>query len=92
MIPWKFKLFKQNFRLVLNPFMDLAAITKTYRLEQQMQVADFYQSLKRPVMASAGCGIKLHMNTNFILSLDFAKAFDPQLSNFMIVMATTYVF
>ena len=91
-IPWKFKLFKQNFRLVLNPFMDLAAITKTYRLEQQMQVADFYQSLKRPVMASAGCGIKLHMNTNFILSLDFAKAFDPQLSNFMIVMATTYVF
>ncbi len=91
-IPWKFKLFKQNFRLVLNPFMDLAAITKTYRLEQQMQVADFYQDLKRPVMASAGCGIKLHMNTNFILSVDFAKAFDPQLSNFMIVMATTYVF
>jgi len=91
-IPLKFKLFKQNFRIVLNPFMDLAAITKTYRLEEQKQIHAFYQTEKCPIMASAGCGIKLHMNTNFILSLDFAKGFDPQLSNFMIVMATTYVF
>ena len=72
--------------------MDLAAITRTYRLEKQKQIPAFYQTRKTPVMASAGCGIKLHMNTNFILSLDFAKAFDPQLSNLMINMATTYVF
>ncbi len=91
-IPLKFKLFKQHFRIVVNPFMDLAAITKTYRLEQQKEVPGCYQDRKLPLMASAGCGVKLHMNTNFILSLDFAKAFDPQLSNFMIVMATTYVF
>lgn len=91
-IPLKFRLFKQSFRIVLNPFMDLAAITRTYRLEKQKQIPAFYQTRKTPVMASAGCGIKLHMNTNFILSLDFAKAFDPQLSNLMINMATTYVF
>lgn len=91
-IPLKFRLFKQSFRIVLNPFIDLAAITRTYRLEKQKQIPAFYQTRKTPVMASAGCGIKLHMNTNFILSLDFAKAFDPQLSNLMINMATTYVF
>lgn len=91
-IPLKFRLFKQSFRIVLNPFMDLAAITRTYRLEKQKQIPAFFQTRKTPVMASAGCGIKLHMNTNFILSLDFAKAFDPQLSNLMINMATTYVF
>ena len=43
-------------------------------------------------MASAGMGVKLHMNTNFILSVDFGKAFDPELSDFMVGMATTYVF
>ena len=50
------------------------------------------QDRKLPVMASAGIGGKLHMNTNFILSLDVAKGFDPQLSDLMVGMATTYVF
>lgn len=91
-IPFRFNLFKQHFDIVLNPFVDLASITKYYRLEQQKAYASIYQDRKLPVMASVGMGAKLHMNTNFILSLDFAKAFDPQLSDFMVGMATTYVF
>ena len=43
-------------------------------------------------MASAGMGAKLQMNTNFILSVDFGKGFDPQLSDFTVGMGTTYVF
>lgn len=104
-IPIKFNLFGQHFDIVFNPFMDLATITKTYREEEMMYKltptpgempsgipALWYTDEKRPVMASAGCGVKLHMNTNFILSLDFAKAFDPQLSDFTVGMGTTYVF
>ena len=96
-IPLKFNLFKQYFEIVINPFMDLGSITREYRVElqQQRQMADgngTFQNLSRPVMVSAGCGAKLHMNTNFILSVDFAKAFDPQLSDFMVGMGTTYVF
>ena len=92
-IPFKFNLFGQHFDLVLNPFLDLAAITRNYRLGQQKVLGtQYYQEKKLPVMASAGIGGKLHMNTNFILSLDFGKAFDPQLSDFMVGMATTYVF
>ena len=96
-IPLKFNLFKQHFEIVLNPFVDLGSITREYRVElqQQRQLADgngTFQNLSRPVMVSAGCGAKLHMNTNFILSVDFAKAFDPQLSDFMVGMGTTYVF
>ena len=92
-IPFKFNLFGQHFDLVLNPFVDLAAITKNYRMDRQKVLGTlYYQEKKLPVMASAGIGGKLHMNTNFILSLDFGKAFDPQLSDFMVGMATTYVF
>ena len=82
---------------MFNPFVDLSAITRTYRLEQQkssqmMDGTQTYQDKKLPVAASAGMGVKLHMNTNFILSVDFGKAFDPELSDFMVGMATTYVF
>ncbi len=95
-IPVKFDLFGQHFDLVTNPFVDLAGITKTYRGDLQASLADspipVWQDRKLPVMASAGIGGKLHMNTNFILSLDVAKGFDPQLSDLMVGMATTYVF
>jgi len=95
-IPLRFNLFNQNFHIVINPFMDLAGITKTYRADEQKNALPgsiaVFQDRKLPIMASAGVGGKLHMNTNFILSLDFAKAFDPQLSDFMVGMGTTYVF
>ena len=52
----------------------------------------WYTGEKRPVMATACMGVKLQMNTNFILSLDIGKGFDPQLSDLFIGMATTYVF
>ena len=84
--PFSFDLFKQHFDIVFNPFLDLASITKTYRIQQQGS------QITHPVMASAGMGAKLQMNTNFILSVDFGKGFDPQLSDFTVGMGTTYVF
>ena len=88
----RFQLFGEHFDSVLNPFMDLSAITQTYRLEEQKRFPAFYQDRTLPVASSAGIGGKLHMNTNFILSVDFAKGFDPQLSDFTVGMSTTYVF
>ena len=43
-------------------------------------------------MASGGIGFKFQMNHNFIIAVDFAKAFNPQLSDFMIGMASSYIF
>ena len=59
---------------------------QVYRIQQQGS------QITHPVMASAGMGAKLQMNTNFILSVDFGKGFDPQLSDFTVGMGTTYVF
>lgn len=95
LIPISINLLNQHFDIVFNPFMDFAGITKTYRSDKQVNhpgETPIWQDDKQTVMPSAGMGVKLHMNTNFILSLDFAKAFNPQLSDFMVGMATTYVF
>ncbi len=95
--PFCFDLWKQHFDIVLNPFVDLALINPSYRYDAQRDLAAeglFNEGAvgHQPFMVSAGCGIKLHMNTNFILSLDVGKAIGSPFSDLMIGMGTTYVF
>lgn len=96
--PFSFHAFRQDFKFVLNPFVDLAAITRTYRLAEQMAVIPtdpsrpLYQDRKLPVMIAPGMGAKLIMNTNFMMSIDVGRALDPQISDWTIGMASTYVF
>lgn len=88
----QFNLFKQHFDLVVNPFFDAATITRPYRLDQQQKIAAVYQDAAERIHCSAGIGGKIHMNTNFILSLEVGKGFNPQLSDLTVAMATTYLF
>lgn len=87
-----FDVLKQHVALVLMPFADLAVVTRSYRLEEQKELPGLYQDIRRPLMVSAGIGGKLHINTNFILGIDFGKAIDPQLSDFTIGMHSIYLF
>lgn len=95
-IPFKFNLFGQQFNLVLNPFADVCAITRTYRMEEQKRLGGMlpglWQDRKLPLMAAFGLGGKIQMNTNFILSLDVGRGLDPQVGAWTVGMATTYVF
>jgi outer membrane protein assembly factor BamA len=87
-----FNFLKQDVSLVLYPFVDLAAITRTYRLEEQKKLPELYQDRQLPIMVSAGIGGKVHVNANLKLGIDLAKALDPQLSDFTIGMSSTYLF
>lgn len=88
-----FDLFKQHFDIVVNPFFDAGTITRTYRLEEQKALPGLWRdAAKEPLFLSAGAGVKLHMNTNFILSIELAKGFNPQLGDLTVSMATTYMF
>lgn len=95
---FQFNLFRQHFDLVLNPFFDIASITRKYRFDQQRNAlfaggdTVVFQEASGKVFCSAGVGGKIHMNTNFILSLEVGKGFEPQLSGWTIAMATTYLF
>lgn len=92
LIPFRFHLWGRDINIILNPFADVCAITRNYRLPEQMQLPAFYQERRLPVMAALGLGGKLQMNTNFILSLDVGRGLEPQLSEWTVGMATTYVF
>ncbi|MBP7102337.1 MAG: BamA/TamA family outer membrane protein [Bacteroidales bacterium] len=90
---WKFDIGKQHFYLGFNPFFDIGMITQAYDFEEDhinsvMAVnnpeddpADYFDfdksSIYRPHM-SAGIGLKVAMNENFILSVDWAVPFDKQ--------------
>ncbi len=96
--PFKFNLFKQHFDLVLNPFMDVCGITRSYRLGEQKAAISpkaevpLYQDKKLPVMLSFGIGGKIQMNTNFVLSFDVGRGLDPQVGTWTISTSSSYLF
>lgn len=89
---FKFDILKQHIALILTPFMDLATITRNYRLEEQKTLPGLYQDRKLPIMLSGGIGGAIHINANMKMGIDFGKALDPQLNDFTIGMHSTYMF
>ena len=82
-----FKLFNQFFYVAVNPFFDAGYITKPYRRDafenaKRLNVATYvplsqlYADWKvHNIVYSAGAGLKLAMNQNFIISVELAKCF-----------------
>lgn len=85
-----FKLINQNWCIVLNPFFDAGMVTQTFRLDEQKDFekrihemypgfddTEFvYSTKKETPHMSAGLGLKIIMNKNFVISAEFAKAFN----------------
>ena len=95
----QFNLFKQHFDIVVNPFYDAGAITRYFRLDEHRRTGGIvdewtqsYVDATERIHSSAGVGAKIHMNTNFIISVEVAKGFNPQLSDLTVAMSTTYMF
>ena len=102
---WKFDIGKQHFYLGLNPFVDAGMITQAYTLDEDKiktimlltysedKSSDYFDysssAIYRPHI-SAGLGLKIAMNENFILSVDWATPLNKQdgasMSNFYIKM------
>ena len=90
-----FKLFNQYFYLATNPFFDAGIITKPYRADVLNKVIDdpalltingydggatiYNPDRIKDIIYSAGLGLKLAMNQNFIISAELAKCFTPGL-------------
>lgn len=78
-----FRFIKQNFYLATNPFFDMGACVQPYRLSEMKAVLEsdeftqaeknlIYTGQKEKLHMSAGVGLKLAMNRNFILSAEVA--------------------
>ena len=82
-----FQFINQNWQVALNPFFDAGIVTQKFR-EEEMMAADghndylagstYYSGIKESLHTSAGCGLKLIMNRNLIVSVDLGKALDKR--------------
>lgn len=85
---WKFFstiLLNQNIYLALNPFVDAGKVLKKIELPSTQPIvadgkvpADYIAGDEESVHITAGAGLKIVLNRNFIVSLDYGKALDER--------------
>ncbi len=82
---WKFRKvyrWKQNFYYSLNFFSDLGAITQVVQVDKSLVPAvgfnDFFDNKTQGLHASYGAGLRIAMNQNFILAVDYGLAGDKR--------------
>ena len=89
-----FRALNQNFHIALNPFFDMGQVIQPYRLEEQKTAYEawrvpeggpvkeegnpFYSNAEEQLHATAGCGLKIVMNRNFVISVEMARALDSR--------------
>ena len=76
-----FQFINQNWQVALNPFFDAGMVTQKFREEELEnanlgELSPLYTNNKDGVHMAAGCGLKLIMNRNLIVSADLGRALD----------------
>ena len=82
-----FRFINQNFHIALNPFFDMGQVIQPYRIEEQKAAYNalggkynkynpFYTGNEETLHMTAGCGLKIVMNRNFVISVEMARALD----------------
>ncbi|MCQ2059729.1 MAG: hypothetical protein MJY71_07890 [Bacteroidaceae bacterium] len=97
---FEFNLINQYWYVAANPFFDLGYITQTYRMYDQVMAKYNFQdndfllvnNMDQNLHYSAGLGLKIVMNYNFIISAEFAKSFREQDGNTSLAIQLNYIF
>ena len=73
----EFRFINQNWGLAFNPFFDCGQVIQTHKLADQKTLAQtpFYSGEDEHLHCTAGCGLKLVMNHNMVISFEAAKPF-----------------
>lgn len=77
---FNFRLFRQNWYFVVNPLLDAGRVITPFRQKQLKAslLPELYCNTRESIHASAGIGAKAVMNQNFVLSVEWGKAFDKR--------------
>lgn len=97
---WKFKRFRwinQNFYLGLNSFVDLGRVTKKIDLSALNLLttavgSDYYKTGAEKLHASYGAGLRVVMNYNFVIAMDYGIAANKQDGDSGIYIGLNYLF
>lgn len=87
---FSFNAIRQSFYIAMNPFLDCGAIVEPFRMEHLKGTQVYKDATK--LHESAGMGLKLVMNRNFIMSFEAAKPFNPDDGRFDFIMGANYLF
>jgi outer membrane protein assembly factor BamA len=93
----RFEMLKQNFYVGTNVFFDSGIILKPIDIDfSKVSVSDkagfFNNYAAGKFHSSAGLGLKIGWNENFVISADFGKAFDKQDGNMGSYIGLNYLF
>ncbi len=80
---WKFYRWKQNFYFCLNGFSDMGLVTNNISVNKELipegeNYADYFAEKDKDLHISYGGGLRIAMNQNFILAVDYGLAGDKR--------------
>lgn len=89
-----FDFIKQHWYVAVNPFFDMGSIVQQFRLDRMRNSADslIYSGKGEILHMSAGMGVKLVMNSNFIVSVEAAVPFNRQDGKYGMNIGLNYIF
>ncbi|MDZ7722763.1 MAG: BamA/TamA family outer membrane protein [candidate division KSB1 bacterium] len=94
-IVWRFNIGNQNFYLGLNSFFDTGRVTDEINIspaQSDEQSDPYFDPGSESLHHSAGLGLKIAMNWNFVLSVEYGQAFDEQDGDSGLYIALNYLF
>jgi outer membrane protein assembly factor BamA len=98
---WKavrFSFINQNWYLGVNGFADFGMVTDKIKFtepdltESSYNASDFFKAGAEKMHFSAGAGLRIVMNENFIIAFDLGKAFNEQDGGMGFYMGLNYLF
>ncbi|HRR15968.1 MAG TPA: BamA/TamA family outer membrane protein [Bacteroidales bacterium] len=99
---WKavrFKFIRQNFYLGVNVFSDFGMVTDKIKFDvpnlsewSSYTTADFFKENAEKLHVTAGAGLKVVMNENFIVAIDLGQPFNEQDGGTGFYMGLNYLF
>jgi outer membrane protein assembly factor BamA len=97
---WKFarmNLMNQNFYWGLNGFLDFGKVTKKIDLEKRLSsvaepIENYFKFNAEKMHTTAGAGIRLAMNYNFIIAIDYGLTLNGQDGRSGLYMGLNYIF
>ena len=91
-----FRFINQNWYIGAVAFMDAGRIIKPVHLDMSLvppsALEDYFRQSDHSIHKSAGGGLKLAMNENFVLSAEYAVPFDPQDGRSGLYLGLNYLF
>lgn len=93
---WKFYRFnflKQNWYLALTPFFDLGSVVQKHPINYDaLPVQTAINKQNDKLHYSTGCGMRIALNENFIVAIDYGKALKKQDGNSGLYIGLNFLF